>query len=334
MFLSLYFYCDLTFLIPNAPSPHYGMLDSLNIPRCLVFQIACTYDYNLINQFIFEILTCSVITILLIIRSLNTLANSIKFVQFSFDFKKNPKNHVSFELTPVEMLLFSSLILDYIDLVILHLIYMNDIQIFTLNHAYLRRNTQLVTLILDIASRISLILANDVEINPGDFCSSFFSFCNWNVNSLAKDNFQRVQLLEAHNSLFNYDLISLCEVSLNNTVEIPDPLLESYTFISKNNPAKTRHGGVGLFYKNSLPLLVRTDLGFHESLVIELNFGRKKIFFTVLYRSPSHSHGSPEFETFLHNFQDLYTKIKSENPYSMFFTGDFNGHSQLWWPGG
>ena len=30
----------------------------------------------------------------------------------------------------------------------------------------------------------------------------------------------------------------------------------------------------------------------------------------------------------------LYTKIKSENPYSIFLTGDFNGHSQLWWPGG
>ena len=44
--------------------------------------------------------------------------------------------------------------------------------------------------------------------------------------------------------------------------------------------------------------------------------------------------GSPEFEDFLHNFEDLYTKIKSENPYAMFFAGDFNGHSQLWWPGG
>ena len=101
------------------------------------------------------------------------------------------------------------------------------------------------------------ILANDIELNPGDFSNSFFTFCNWNVNSLAKGNFQCVQLLEAHNTLYNYDLISLCEVSLNNTVEIPVPLLENYTFVSKNNPSNTRHGGVGLFYKNSLPLLVR-----------------------------------------------------------------------------
>ena len=87
-------------------------------------------------------------------------------------------------------------------------------------------------------------------------------------------------------------------------------------------------------YKNSLPLVVRSDLGFDEALVVELKFCRKKIFFTVLYRSPSYNNASPEFETFLKNFEDLYEKIKNENPYSMFFTGDFNGHSQLWWPGG
>jgi hypothetical protein len=38
---------------------------------------------------------------------------------------------------------------------------------------------------------------------------------SWNVISLAKDNFQRVRLIEAHNSIFNYDLISICETSLN-----------------------------------------------------------------------------------------------------------------------
>ena len=46
---------------------------------------------------------------------------------------------------------------------------------------------------------------------------------SWNLNSLAKDNFKRVSLIEAHNSLFNYDMISICETSLNDTVEIPEP---------------------------------------------------------------------------------------------------------------
>ena len=60
---------------------------------------------------------------------------------------------------------------------------------------------------------LKILLSPDIEKNPGSFTNSFFTFANWNINSLAKDNFQRVQLLEAHNALFSYDLISLTEIS-------------------------------------------------------------------------------------------------------------------------
>ena len=66
----------------------------------------------------------------------------------------------------------------------------------------------------------------------------------------------------------------------------------------------------------------------------ELKFGRKKIFSIVVYQSPAFKHSSPEFDTFLSNFGDLYSKIKAENPYTTFFTGDFNAHSQFWCPDG
>ena len=65
----------------------------------------------------------------------------------------------------------------------------------------------------------------------------------------AKDNFQRVCLFEAHDSLFDIDLISICETSLNDSVELPEPPLNEYTFVPANIPANTRRGGVGLFYK-------------------------------------------------------------------------------------
>ena len=100
----------------------------------------------------------------------------------------------------------------------------------------------------------------------------------WNLNSLAKDNFERIRLIEAHNALFKYDLISICETSLNDSVELPETLINDYTFVSANNPANVRHGGVGLFFKNSLPVIVRTDLSFDQSIVIEIKFGRKKYF--------------------------------------------------------
>ena len=69
------------------------------------------------------------------------------------------------------------------------------------------------------------LLSNDIHLNPGpQFQNNFFNFMSWNVNSLAKDNFQRVSLIEAHNSFFKYDLISICETSLNDSVELPKPL--------------------------------------------------------------------------------------------------------------
>ena len=138
------------------------------------------------------------------------------------------------------------------------------------------------------------------------------------------NNFKRIRLIEAHNTLFNYDLISICETSLNDSVELPETLLDDYTFVPANNPANVRHGGVGLFFKNYLPVIIRNDLSFDESIVIELKFGRKKLFFTVLYRSPAFNHTSVKFQAFLSNFKNLHLKIQGEKPFATFFTGDFN----------
>ena len=76
-----------------------------------------------------------------------------------------------------------------------------------------------------------------------------------------------------HVSLFKYILISVCETGLNNLVELPGPLLNEYIFVPENHPANKRHGGVGLFYRNSLHIIVRNDLSFDKSVVIELKFG-------------------------------------------------------------
>ena len=106
-----------------------------------------------------------------------------------------------------------------------------------------------------VTTSAMLRLSNDVHLNPGPyFQNSFLNFMSWNVNSLAEDNFNRVRHIEAHNSIFNYDLISICETSLNDSVELLLTLLSEYTFVPSNNPANTRHGRVGLFYKNSLPV--------------------------------------------------------------------------------
>ena len=79
---------------------------------------------------------------------------------------------------------------------------------------------------------------------------------------------------------------------------------------------------------------IRSDLSFDECTVVELKFDRKKIFFTVLYRSTTFKHTSVEFENFFLNFKTLYSNIKKEKPYMSFFTGDFNATLKTWYPTG
>ena len=180
-----------------------------------------------------------------------------------------------------------------------------------------------------------LTLSHDIETHPGPYAhNNYLTFMNWNLNSLAKDNFSRTQMIEAHNSLYNYDIISLCETSLNDDSTAQVPTIEGYTYEPGNHPNNVSHGGVGIYYKDSLPVVVRRDLSFDECIVLELKFPRRKIFFTVLYRSPSSNSKSVAFSEFIENLQNLHTNISAENPYAMFFTGDFNAHSKLWWTNG
>ena len=67
-------------------------------------------------------------------------------------------------------------------------------------------------------------------------------------------------------------------------------------------------------------------MSFDESIIVELKFGRKKIFCIVLYRSPSFNYTSPEFRAFLSNSKKLHSKFQAENPFVTFFTGDFDAH--------
>ena len=140
-----------------------------------------------------------------------------------------------------------------------------------------------------------ILLSSDVHPNPGppqqtsEFSNGFLSFCNWNLNTLSKDNFSRVSLLQAHNTIFKYDIISLCETSLNDDIQVPEGLLPGYLYHPLNHPDGVKSGGVGIFYKETLPLRVRTDLSFSECLVTELSFGREKSF--SLYSTETRTQG-------------------------------------------
>ena len=88
------------------------------------------------------------------------------------------------------------------------------------------------------------IHSNDVHVNPGpNNFNKVFSFSNWNCNSIVKNIFNRIDLLQA--SFYNDGVMSLYQTSLNEDVEIPGTLIDGYNFVPLNHPIGNKRGGVG-----------------------------------------------------------------------------------------
>ena len=190
--------------------------------------------------------------------------------------------------------------------------------------------------------QLLISLSNDISKIPGPSCpiqspgeaTPYFSFCNWNLNTLSKDYFSRINILIAHSAIYKYDIISLCETRLGIDENVPENMLPGYIYHPCNHPSGEKKGGVGIFYKDTLPIKFRSDISFDECIVVELQFGRKKIFLTVLYRNPIHKAASPEFYAFIEKFTDLHSKLLDIKPYYIIYRGDFNAHSINWWTDG
>ena len=96
---------------------------------------------------------------------------------------------------------------------------------------------------------------------------------------------------------------------------IPKNLIDGYNFGPLNHPSRNKRGGVGIFYNDNLPLKIRKDLSFNECLVSEVLIGKRKVFYSVYYRSPSMKANTPEFEKCLAGFENLYSNISMSCSY-------------------
>ena len=179
---------------------------------------------------------------------------------------------------------------------------------------------------------ILLICSGDIETNPGPkskSCQSF-SICHWNLNSISAHNFTKLSLLQAYNSVHNYDIICLSETYLNSSVSCDDDNLEipGYNLIRADHPSDNRRGGVCVYYKNTLPLKLVNINYLQECLNFEVKIGNKLCNFISLYRSPSQSQDN--FETFIDNLELNIDEIAARNPFLIVILGDFNAKLNTW----
>ena len=99
-----------------------------------------------------------------------------------------------------------------------------------------------------------LLVAGDVHPNPGPSSTTTLNFMHYNVNSLKTANFSRVHLIESFMSLQNIHIAAISETALNTTVEDSCFDIEGYSTFRKDLTNINIHGGVLLYYRNSLAI--------------------------------------------------------------------------------
>ena len=169
-----------------------------------------------------------------------------------------------------------------------------------------------------------LVNCGDIESNPG------FTFMQWNCNSLPAHDYTRVSLIEAYNTLHNFDLIALSETALRPDHQNKPLEIKGYSIIRNDLPTGDTHGGVMIYHKDDLAVKHRPDLQIIPNVIaIEISLKRKKVFFIYTYRK----HGQTDLQR--HDFEDkideIIKKTKDENPHCVLLAGDFNAHNSLWY---
>ena len=105
--------------------------------------------------------------------------------------------------------------------------------------------------------RLALIVSGDIETNPGpENCNKNISFCHWNINGIAANNFVKISLLEAYNTLHDFDLICISETFLDSDYPVDDSRLnlQGYTMIRSDHQSNTKRGGGSVFITKSIYL--------------------------------------------------------------------------------
>ena len=159
-----------------------------------------------------------------------------------------------------------------------------------------------------------LLLLAGIERNPGPMPGGKLSFANWNVNSLLARQRAKLPIIEALQASTDFHIFSICESWLNEKISAEKIKIAGFGEkpLRADCPEASIHprGGFLLYFKEDLPLIPRNDLCFlKECIVAEIKLSNnKKIFFTVLYRSPSQS--SAELKEFIKNLEKNHDSHK------------------------
>ena len=173
-----------------------------------------------------------------------------------------------------------------------------------------------------------ILLGGNVHKNPGPL-----SFCHWNLGGMPTDNFLKKFLLQAFLCVNDFDIVILGETHLTSKISENELNIDGYYFVRCDHPGDDSRGGIGVYYKSTLPCTFKPELTkLSETLVFQIKVGARKCFFTCVYRNPSSENNSKEkIDEFVNKMSNTLENIKGKNPYINFVIGDLNAKNSVWW---
>ena len=124
---------------------------------------------------------------------------------------------------------------------------------------------------------------------------------------------------------------SLSVFFLDSSISCEDPRLAivGYKLFRCDHASNLRRGGVCLYFKDHLPLVLRHDLTtLDECLVCDIQNGSKRFFLTVLYRSPCQN--IEQFSFFKQRCEETIININDCSPTIAKYIGDVNAKNSEW----
>ena len=156
----------------------------------------------------------------------------------------------------------------------------------------------------------ALLLAGDIETNPGPYCERDLSVSHINAQSIV----HKLDLIAVE--LGDFDIITVSETWLDQSISSSTITIPGYQEPIRHD--RNRHGGgVAMYFKNSVPFTERTDLVLPnvEATWAEINLNNKKVLLGCFYIHP-------RFQEW--NLVELCIEQALQSCQNLIIIGDFN----------
>ena len=149
---------------------------------------------------------------------------------------------------------------------------------------------------------LHVVILNQIQSLEDVIPATISRYANGNLNSMTARTFEKINLLEAYNTINKIDVICLSEYYLDSSIAFDndDLNIKGYN-LYRADRINVKRGGVSAHIRESLPRCL-SNAYLQKYLILEISINNKNGYVVSLYRSPSQT--LDEFDSFINNFEN------------------------------